>query len=330
MRTRFIAISLVVASLMVSGQALAQVPTFQAGQVLTSEELNHIVEQLNENTNALEAHIESSEDLAALDKEIELDLGGLGCLLTEENPRAIILGRRCHRVDCPSQTIAAAMYEAQPGDAIEIAGTCHETVVVDKDGITLRGGGSAVIDAGGTGHVITVIGHQNVTIKGLSARDGTSGIDIANNSYVNLIDVSITNNEGSGIVVSSNSSVFVTGCLIEGNGREGIEVIRNSTLFIRDTVVRSNDSNGIRVANNSYVESDSGPAISITSNRRNGILLFDGASANLPAAFITGNWNNDAVVSFMSRLYYIPIEPTTSDMFCDVTSLIEGITCPHY
>lgn len=58
MRTRFITTWMMVASLLVSGQALAQpvqdqISDFQPGQVLRARELNAIVRQLNANTNAL-------------------------------------------------------------------------------------------------------------------------------------------------------------------------------------------------------------------------------------------------------------------------------------
>ena len=149
MRTRLITtLVMVVSLLLASGPALAQpqpprIPDFQRGQVLTADELNRIVGQVNRNTNAS---------------------GGNG-------------GGTTHSVDCESgETIAAAMSEAQSGDTIEITGTCNEAVVVNKDGITLDGGGSAVLDGSGINHwAIDVSGHQRVTIKGLTVQNGLSG-----------------------------------------------------------------------------------------------------------------------------------------------------------
>ena len=137
MRTQFITTWMMVASLLVSGQALAQpaqdqISDFQPGQVLRARELNAIVRQLNANTNALSRE-----------------------------------GGATHAVDCSSGTIADALSEAQPGDTIMITGTCDEAVAVNKDDITLDGGGSAVIDGAGIDRwAVDVTGRQKVTLRG--------------------------------------------------------------------------------------------------------------------------------------------------------------------
>ena len=54
MRARLTTTLIVVAGLLVGGQALAQpqLPTFQSGQVLTADQLNRIVEQVRRNADA--------------------------------------------------------------------------------------------------------------------------------------------------------------------------------------------------------------------------------------------------------------------------------------
>ena len=121
--------------LLAGGQALAQprLPTFRSGDVIGAGDLNRIVDQVRRNTSAL---------------------GGVG-------------GAR-HTVDCDAgETIANAMSRAHSGSTIVISGTCEEAVVVDKDGITLDGGGTAVIDGAGMDRwAIDVTGRQKITIKG--------------------------------------------------------------------------------------------------------------------------------------------------------------------
>ena len=162
MRTRFMTTLVMVASLLASGQALAQpqpprLPDFQRGQVLTADELNRIVGQVNRNTNAS---------------------GGS-------------VGGATHTVDCTAgESIQSKMAQAQPGDTIEITGTCNEAVVVNKDGITLDGGGSAVIDAMDfDAPTISINGYQNVIIKGLTVQNGLSGVRLAESAVAWLEDV---------------------------------------------------------------------------------------------------------------------------------------------
>ena len=194
-------------SLMVSGQALAQprppmIPNFQRGQILAADELNRIVERLNMNTNTLSR--------------------GDG---------------ETHMVDCGSgETIKAAMDQAQPGDTIMIAaGTCNEAIVVNKDNITLDGGGAAVIDGAGIDRwAVDVTGRQKVTIQGLTVQNGhAAGIAITESSGVWMQDVTVRNTrrhkdydgDGSGIFVGHASSVVLTGAIVaDNNAGNGIVV----------------------------------------------------------------------------------------------------------
>ena len=201
MRTRLMTTLVMVASLLlVSGQALAQpqLPTFQSGDVLRADQLNRIVEQVKKNASAS---------------------GGSG---------------GTHTVACPSETIADAMAQAQPGDTIMITGTCNEAVVVDKDDITLDGGGSAVIDGAGIDRwAVDVTGRQKVTLKGLTVQNGhANGIAITESSGVWMQDVTVRNtrrakydSDGQGIFVGHASSVVLTGTIVaDSNAGNGIMV----------------------------------------------------------------------------------------------------------
>ena len=156
---------LIVASLLISAQALAQsrpptIPNFQRGQALTADELNRMVGQINKNTNAL----------------------------SEGNGET-------HTMDCASgETIQAAMAQAQPGDTIMISGTCNEAVVVNIDGITLDGQGSAVIDGMNADTAALLIkGRRNVTVRGLTVQNGLNNIKIVETGAAWLKDVTVQN-----------------------------------------------------------------------------------------------------------------------------------------
>ena len=205
MRTRFMTTLMTVASLLVSGQALAQpqpptIQNFQRGQVLTADELNRIVGQVNTNTKAL--------------------IGGVS-----------------NSVDCSSGTIAAAMSEAQPGHTITITGTCTETVVVGKDSITLDGEGTAVIDGGGANAAVILIkGRRNVTLKGLTVQNGLLGIHADGGAAVGLENVTAQNNnrgidgrDGDGIRITASVASFKGTVRSNHNDGDGIEGISNNT-----------------------------------------------------------------------------------------------------
>ena len=244
MRTRLMTTLVIVASLLVSGQALAQaqLPTFQSGQVLRAGDLNRIVEQVRRNTNAS---------------------GGSG-------------GGATLNVDCNAgQTIQSKVDEAGPGDTIMITGTCNEAVVVNKDDITLDGGGSAVIDGAGLDlWAVDVIGRQKVTIQGLTVQNGHAiGIMITESSGVWMQDVTVQNTrrhkdvdtDGHGIFVGHSSSAVLTGTIVsDGNAGNGIMVWQSSSAlaagnftprgspFPRASVrANGNGENGIFVAGSS-------------------------------------------------------------------------------
>ena len=298
MTTRFMTTLVMVTSLLASGQALAQrsaIPNFQRGQVLTADQLNRVVERVNMNANALS---EGNGDT--------------------------------HAVDCSSGTIASAMSQAQPGDTIMITGACNETVVVDKDGITLDGQGSAVIDGGGAEvAVINVTGHQNVVIKGLTVQNGQRGILLQNGAAVSLEDVTAQNNRvvnyegGRGIFISSSSTASFTGTIRSDNNQaEGIViensnvVVTNATLlqmngngssgigmyfaghlfleFVDEVKVNGNGRHGIFLSHNSTLITfnvDDPMAVQVNNNGRNGITVGRSSSLGISGATFTVGGN---------------------------------------
>ena len=213
MPTRLMMRLAMVASLLVGGQALAQLPTFQAGQVLTADELNRIVDQVRENMSVP---------------------GGSG-------------GGSTHTVDCNAgESIQTKVDAAQAGDTIMITGTCNEAVLVNKDGITLDGGGSAVIDAMDfDAPTISINGHQNVVIKGLRLQNGLHGVRLAESAAAWLENVTAQGSRsksgydsGAGIVAYTSSTVVLTGTIVANdNAGSGIHAGSASTVVILGNVV---------------------------------------------------------------------------------------------
>ena len=274
MRTRFMTTLMLVASLLVSVQALAQpqLPTFQSGDVLRANDLNLIVERLKAHTNAL----------SGSDGETRM-------------------------VDCGAgETIKATMAQAQPGDTIMITGTCNENVVVSQDSITLAGEGqdSTVIDGSNDdAAAILVKGHRNVTIKDLTVQNGLSGIKIVESGAAWLEDVTVQGSRGKeghdggdGILVSASASAVLTGAIVANNNAgQGIFVLNSSSVFIASNVVvegvtlpqaslqaNNNGDFGIHVLTSSAIHifgGDSVPTTIQANNNSKGIGVWNGASA---------------------------------------------------
>ena len=268
MLRRFVVTLIAAAGLLVGGLASAQsqIPDFQSGQVLRAMELNAIVRQLNANTQALNR--------------------GDGAT---------------HAVDCSSGTIGEVMPAAQPGDTITITGTCNETVVVNKDGITLDGGGTAIIDGGGAdAPVIAVYGQQNVVIRGLTVQNGQQGVMADRGAAVWLEDVTAQNN-GLGIFINGNSSATFAGTIRgnDNNALSGIEV-RQSTLGADNLALvqaNGNAQSGIVIHRGSQMLffEEANSHIEVKNNTGIGLLCYLDCSVNIgsignPAVFeVTNN-----------------------------------------
>ena len=147
------------------------------------------------------------------------------------------------------------MVQAQPGDTIMITGTCNETVMVDKDGITLDGGGTAIIDGDGADvPVIAVYGQRNVVIRGLTVQNGRQGVFADRGTAVWLEDVTARNN-GAGISIRGNSSATFAGTVIMANDNKilkyGIDLCFSPLSGQKNVTLVQANGNPLRAASHS-------------------------------------------------------------------------------
>jgi hypothetical protein len=224
-------------------------------------------------------------------------------------------------VNCDKgQTIANVLKNVQPGDTIQLSGTCRENVLVSSptgqfNGITLDGQGTATISGPDpTLNVIELDGVSNFTFHGLTITGGNDGISI-----------------------NTGSSIAIDTVVVQNTGRHGIHFQRGSTMgFVVNSTVQNNPGNGIIINENSYVrvgftagvgasEGDLGPCIvhgnggygiriqrsssarvyvtTISNNTNNGVNIESASYAEIASDVINGNGKNGVAVSENSTLH---------------------------
>jgi hypothetical protein len=119
--------------------------------------------------------------------------------------------------------LSKAIELAQPGDIIEVRGTCRERIRVTTGPLTLDGGGNAVLDGAG-------VGPNDQEFNGLLTVDAAHGVTIRG--------WFIKNSTGEGIFGTHGASLVIEDTVVEQNST-GIG-LSNSTAEVVDTATRYN------------------------------------------------------------------------------------------
>jgi parallel beta-helix repeat protein len=158
-------------------------------------------------------------------------------------------------------TIQAAIDAARPGDTIEVEpGTYRESVLVDIDGITLRGlmdgGRRAVLDGDGERTDAVIASGHRFAIEGFAVRNYTSnGITVHGATGVVFRDLQVENTGLYGVYPVECKDVLVERVLVTGARDAAIYVGQSRDIVVRDNEVRGNVT-GIEIENstNALVE----------------------------------------------------------------------------
>lgn len=182
-------------------------------------------------------------------------------------------------VNCSSQTIENALFSAVDGDRIEVSGTCTETAVnIDKNRITLDGGGSATIEHSSPGNLVQITG-LNVRIENFASITGSRvGIAVGVGGSAHITNNTVNNSGSHGILVTDNGAATIDGNTIDGNGFHGIRIARNGAAQIFDNTITNNASLGIHIADSSSGEIRTN---TITDNGSDGILVSSSSAIRL-------------------------------------------------
>jgi cytochrome c peroxidase len=158
-------------------------------------------------------------------------------------------------------TIQAAVDRARPGDTIEVEpGTYRESVLVDIDGITLRGlvvdGQRAVLEGDDERTDAVIASGHRFTIEGFAVRNYTSnGITVHGASGVAFRDLQVEKTGLYGVYPVECKDVLVERVLVTGARDAAIYVGQSRDIVVRDNEVRGNVT-GIEIENsvNALVE----------------------------------------------------------------------------
>jgi hypothetical protein len=182
-------------------------------------------------------------------------------------------------LDCSQRSLAHAVARA-PDRLREIAftGTCAGPIVIQVDGLTLRGVGTAVIDGGGQ-DAVTVAGASGVVLTGIEIRNGLNGIVAVNGAHLSLRDLNVHDNAASGISLQTGSSAVLGGVTTGSNGFNGLDVLAGSAATVTGALTASGNAVfGINVNGSSFTVSAA--AVTATANTL-GIQIATGANAFL-------------------------------------------------
>ncbi len=206
-------------------------------------------------------------------------------------------------VTCPGQTIQAAVDAANPGDVINVTGTCNENVVVrnEKSRFVINGGGTATVNGATTAPVFHLKG-KGIKVTGFTITGGLQGVAVSRGANALIDSSNISGAQASGIHVREMSFATITNNTIHNNGGRGILVHEGSVAHIgfnelsdatmAPNTITSNTMSGIGVFNHSvaYIVSNT-----VSSNGIDGIHVVHGSHA--VASGNTVNSNTDSGVA---------------------------------
>jgi parallel beta-helix repeat protein len=230
---------------------------------------------------------------------------GIGTIVNDDGLKVIA-------VNCPFESLQAALAGAESGDTISVTGSCDENVLVDNNkirvflqgnGATLFGQdpnkpaldirGKAIFIGGftvtGAGDGIVVQRGSNVVLDGNVVQNtGGSGIVVNQLAFAILTNNTIQNNPKDGVIVADSASAHIgfnndtetvaSPNVIKGNGGFGVVVGRSSSARIIGNTISGNTGGGVMVVRKSHADIANN---AIDGNSGDGVLVSDNSTVSL-------------------------------------------------
>jgi hypothetical protein len=155
--------------------------------------------------------------------------------------------------------------------------TTQEVFPLDLNGLaglTLRGEGTVVLDAGLAATVVQVTFSRDLVLEGFVITRGINGIDLRASTNITIRNNHITAHNTHGITISTQATgIIITGNLAEDNGQNGLFVAGGSEATVTQNVLRQNSVQGLQISTTSrativdnLVEANGSNGILITTN----------------------------------------------------------------
>lgn len=178
-------------------------------------------------------------------------------------------------VNCPVDSLQAAVDLALPGDTIQVTGTCTESVLIRNEQMRIA------LDGQNVATISPASGYAAFTVRG-------KGITIRN--------FTITGGPGAGVWVNRGSNAIINQNHIHGMGGNGITVNQLSFAVIRNNNIHGNAGDGILISETSdsrigfdqNYDAAASPN-TIQNNGGRGITVSGTSKARIVGNTITGN-----------------------------------------
>jgi Right handed beta helix region len=196
-------------------------------------------------------------------------------------------------VDCNRhQTIADAIARGDERKplVITVRGTCHESVSIARDDVTLQGDPTAAGAVSGPDPNVNTLQilASRVTVDDLTIAGGRVGVQVQD-AYGALIQNTVIEHTALDGIRIFVGDADVTGCTVRQTGGAGIAVNRGGVLRLLNSQVRDNPAVGIGVAGNSTLNATGN---TIVHNGGNGIDLGSGSQGSFADNTISDNGAN--------------------------------------
>ena len=239
-------------------------------------------------------------------------------------------------VNCPTDSLQAAIDAAAPWATITVTGTCSEGVFIGpgKHAITLDGGGTATINYPLTDGPTIGVAATWVTIKGFTIKGGANGIMVGFGGTAEIDSNTIENTGGCGILLSENGSAHIINNTIKDNPSTGITVNSDSSANIGSgffgvgpNTIQNNGSHGIMLTRSS---SASIVGNTISNNQGNGIKIQGSSVATIDGNDISGNSHSGIFATDNSGVIIRDVNTTTVNngafgVGCSMGAYVEGV-----
>jgi parallel beta-helix repeat protein len=202
------------------------------------------------------------------------------------------------------KTITGEAARLNPGDVLQVSGTCVENVSIPADvqSITIQGLPGARIQAPATPSDAAVrIRGRAITLRNFTITGGSEGVQVLDGGFAWIHGNTIEANAGLGINVQFASTARIWDNIIQNNGDFGVFVGRSASALIGlssvtastptpNTIV-GNVNGGILVRGSAHAII---VANTISGNAGRGVLLTTGSHADIASNTIAGN-NGDGI-----------------------------------